>query len=906
MKKIFFRTTNALLALVLIGLTTASICGVVFAGYINKYILPKADVDIAGLSLNLTSHIYYTDSETGKVVELQSLHGEQNRIYATIDTIPENLVNAFVSIEDERFYEHNGVDWKRTILAAVNWVIPMKADFGGSTITQQLVKNVTEDNDYSVTRKITEIMRAISLDKNLEKDQILELYMNTIYLGRGAYGVNTAAMTYFGKELSELNIAECALIAGITKNPSYFDPFSYPENAKGRQETILYQMFTLGKITEAEYNVAKAYELVYLKNDYEQKLETSQSYFVDALVEDIISDLMVEYGYSSKIASQLLYTGGFEIYATIDVGIQEIMENVYEDDSNFPSITGKDGEQPQSSMVIIDPYTGHIKGIVGGRGEKVGDRVLNRASQSLRQPGSAIKPIGVYAPAFDLGVISPITVIEDSPFNFTVSSSGWPTNSYTGYRGQVTVLDAVADSVNTIAVKLLNEITPQASFNFVSSNLNVDTLVESQTYSDGSVKTDITLSSLSLGGLTYGMTAVDIAKSYVPFVNEGYYIEPTTYTHVLDSTGKVILQNETIKEQVFKNESTVFYMRRVLEEVLISGTATSAKIPNMDTLGKTGTTSDNYDRWFVGATPYYVGATWFGYDNPQAVRNVSGNPAQTVWTNIMKQIHEELEPAKFEDPTNFRWVSYCKDSGLLPCEYCSQDVRGSRVGSMLLAVEDIPTETCNLHVQVPIDTTTGGIATVYCPIESVKNIVLLDLTRLADKAVALNDQVYTVTYDNPPVYNGVGNEDSAVPVTRPAGGTYTGEICTEHDHFPGSLLDPEDPDYVPPLEPGGSVVLRPLGQEEVVVPEIDLDLEDLLEEEDDENDEDGEHSEDTEFVPPLDFDQAIEPEEEPEEQPEEETEVNPDVELEEAESETELEEETADTDVFEEDENDSI
>ncbi|MFI3226853.1 MAG: PBP1A family penicillin-binding protein [Clostridia bacterium] len=870
-RKIFGTISDTVMTLILIGLTTASICGVAFAMYINQVVAPQADIDIAGLTLNLTSKVYYTD-ENGIVQELESLHGEQNRIWAEFEDIPNYLSEAFVSIEDERFYTHDGVDWIRTVGAAVNWIVPIRdGSFGGSTITQQLIKNTTGDNDFTVTRKITEILRALSLDKKMEKDDILELYLNTIYLGRNAYGVFTAAETYFGKDLSELNLAECAVIAGITNNPSYYDPFRYPDNIKKRQETILYAMYEQGKITEEQKDEAIAYELDYKTAENESETSSTQSYFVDAVIEDVLADLMEQKGYTSQVASQLLYSGGLSIYSTVDMFVQETMESVYENDENFPDISGKDGALPQSSMVVIDPSNGQVKGIIGGRGEKTAARVLNRATQTTRSPGSAIKPVSVFAPAIDAGIITPISVYGDTPYDFETSAAGWPKNYYTGYKGQLTIFQSVANSVNTVAVKVLADLGTRASFNFATTKMGLD-LVESRTTSSGQVVTDIALSPLALGGLTDGISTLELTAAYVPFANEGVYYEPITYTKVLDSEGNVILENNVEGIQAFEDPDTVYYMRQLLEGVVTSGTGTAAKILGIDTLGKTGTTNSDYDRWFVGATPYYVAATWFGYDTQQTVSGVSTNPALALWEDVMDVIHADLPNATFEDPTNFVSTSYCLDSGLLPTEYCTMDVRGSRVAYASVASGDQPTEYCNIHQPVDIDILNGNVATEYCPVEKVETRVLLDLTRMFPIELYVTDEQYTFEGANPAIGEGeyrAMRTSSSITAT-----TYSGIACTvhtaensnqyfgyEYDFVTGQWINVETGEiYVPetdttvpsdPLEDTeldtnvDSDIILPDTTDDVIIPQIP-DVDDTaVDEEDDDNESEDESVDDS-------------------------------------------------------------
>ena len=626
-----------------IGITTILICGVAFALYVHTYIMPEADLDLSSLSLNYTSVIYYEDAN-GETQELAKLHGSENRIWVDLEDIPEYLGDAFISIEDERFESHNGVDWKRTFSAAVNWLIPIRSSFGGgSTITQQLIKNVTSEDDFSIQRKLKEIFRALNLEKQMDKDEILELYMNSIYFGRSAYGVQTAARTYFDKDVQDLTLAECAVIAAITNNPSYYDPFRYPENTEQRKDLVLEKMLENDKITQAEYDEAMAQELVYTYGQSDDATGGEvQSYFVDEVVNDVIEDL-VELGYSENAASNILYGGGLQIYATIDVDIQNIMEDVYENRTNFPDITGKNGAEPQSAMIIMDPYTGEIKGIVGGRDEKEGARVLNRATQSARPPGSSIKPISVYGPAIDDGLITPYSPALDAPVNYTDRSSGWPRNVNGRYDGPTTIEHAVTVSTNTVAVRTLELLGIENSYNFLEQNLHISTLVDSQVTASGSVQTDKALAPLALGGLTRGVTVEELTAAYTPILNNGLYSEAHTYTKVLDANGVAILEHDTEPTVAFENEKTAYYMRDMLYNVVNAsgGSGQGAQIAGMETGGKTGSTTDNRDRWFVGFTPYYIGTVWYGYDENYELPSIS-NPAVTIWNTVMERVQIDI------------------------------------------------------------------------------------------------------------------------------------------------------------------------------------------------------------------------------------------------------------------------
>ena len=426
-----------LLTILLVGLTTAAICGMVFAVYINKYVSNDVEIYLDSYRLNLTSFMYYVDPETGKEVELNSLHGLEDRVWVDLEDIPKQLQLAFISVEDNTFYTHNGVNWKRTIGATIKWT-GLLDDFtgGGSTITQQLIKNLTDDKDTSVKRKLREIMRALELEKKYEKDDILEMYLNTIYFGQGAYGVHQAAKTYFNKDLKDLTLAECASIAGIVKNPYGYDLKRFPEKNAERRATVLYTMKEYGNISQAQYDQAMAEDVQAYKDTGEEDDSSSyQTYFEDAVISAVKSDLQTKLGYSASMAEQLLYGGGLKIVTTLDPVIQSKMDAVFQDEDNFPGGLGNDGTYPQASMVLMDPYTGQVKALYGGRGEKEGDLVLNRATQTYRSPGSSIKPITVYSPALEYGLVTPITVVDDVPKDFTIrgDGTGWPYNESRTY-----------------------------------------------------------------------------------------------------------------------------------------------------------------------------------------------------------------------------------------------------------------------------------------------------------------------------------------------------------------------------------------------------------------------------------------------------------------------------------------
>lgn len=639
--------------------------GVALGGAVLGYWGGMDDIDVEALSLNRNSVLIYNDPETGEEKELQKINSAENREWADIEKIPVNLQNAFISIEDERFMEHKGYDLKRTTLATLSWIgnklIGRNPSFGGSTITQQLVKNVTGERDQTPLRKIVEISKAVAIEKELDKSQILEMYLNCIYLSRGCNGVQTASKTYFGKDVSELTLAECASIAGITQNPAAYDPINNPDNNKKRQMTVLGKMLELGHITQTEYDEAAEEELKILKDGKSDSGNpTTNSYFVDQVITDVLRDLQ-DSGYTEAMASKILYTEGVKVYTTYNPNVQKAVERYYSDEDNFA------GDGVQSAITIIDVQTGAVVGIAGGIGEKTASLTLNRASASPRQPGSTIKPLAAYAPAIEKNIINPASVYVDRAKSY----GGWTPRNYDyAYRGEVDIRRAVRTSLNTIPVEIIDKMGARESYDFLTQKLGFTTLVESREV-DGKIYSDIGLSQLALGGLTDGMTTLEMAAAYSAFANGGIYNEPYTYTEVRDSDGNVILTNEH-KSSVAMKESTAFLMTQLLKEVVSSGTGGGAAVSGVNyTAGKTGTTSDNNDRWFVGYTPYYAAAIWYGYDIPKQIY-ASSNPCIPVFRRIMNDAHDALDDTsrRLEVPDGVVYVSYCSVSGKRAADGC--------------------------------------------------------------------------------------------------------------------------------------------------------------------------------------------------------------------------------------------
>lgn len=616
------------------------------------------EMNMHELSLARSSIVYYTD-EFGNSEEAAALYSNGNSIWVESSQISDVMKDAIISIEDERFYSHSGIDIKRTLGAFFGYVREKfggaYASYGGSTITQQVIKNITSEKDRTATRKIKEIMRAVALEKELSKDEILTIYLNVIFLANNCYGVESASNVYFNKSASELNLTEAALIAGITQRPSYYDPIRNPENAKTKRNLVLEKMYELKKISKEEYEEAVSSDLG-ISQSHIRYNRSVYSYFVDTVINEVINDLQTEKGYTEAFATQQVFSGGLKIYTTMDMNIQEKMEEVFEDESRFSG----GAKNAQAAMVIVDPGSGAIKGIIGGKGEKTDSRGLNRATQTRRQPGSSIKPLSVYSPAIEEKLITMNTILNDEP----ITIKNWsPKNSYSGFKGNMTVKTAVSISANIPAIKVLQKVGVGTSFDYVKNKFHL-----------GVADADRDLSPLALGGLTNGVTVREMAAAYQAFANGGYYNTPHTYTKVLDSTNKVLLEKKVYQNKCVSSD-TAYIMSELLYGVVnsSSGTGKQAKLrKNIEVCGKTGTTNNNYDKWFVGFTPYYVGAVWFGFDTQTSLssKGISQTVAVRLWRDVMEKVHENLDSARFKRTENVVEANICSQTGLLATEGC--------------------------------------------------------------------------------------------------------------------------------------------------------------------------------------------------------------------------------------------
>ena len=707
--------SRILITLVLIGVLCGCFCGIAFAMYVHIYINPSAQETAAeiskGLGLNLNSFIYAKESDSDEYTLYETIKGKENREWVDSDKIPDTLKKAVVAIEDERFYKHHGVDWVRTIGAVKGWLLG-GTQYGGSTITQQLIKNITADNDYSVKRKVNEIFRAFALEKEIDdKDRILVMYLNTIYLGYNSYGVQTAAMQYFDKDVSQLDLAESAVLAGLTNNPSIYDVYNHPEKVKERQETILAQMLDQKMISQEEYEAAVAEELNYRPyEEYQQEIKSTYSYFTDEVIKDVINDLMTEKGYSRLVAENMVYSGGLNIYATIDTKVQNALDEVWANADNFPN-TEKYGEIPQSAMVITDKQ-GNIVGIAGGRGEKTSSRGFSYASDARRQPGSSIKPLATYGPAMDAGIATPDTTVYDRALIQDAEGNPWPMNDGKYPTGRaMTVKEGMTRSLNTISAQLLKQLTPQKSYEFMTQQLGFK-LVDSRTNEDGTVQSDIDLAPLALGALTDGVTVREMAGGFSTFINDGVYGGTRTYTKVTDSEGNTIMENTPNTDKGFTNVRTDYYMLDCLQNVTAHGTAYGIQLDGVETGGKTGTTTSNTDIWFCGITPKYSGAVWVGYEHNYRLDGLYGRNAAEIWLAVMQKVHAGDSGLVFDShPQDFEEVTYCMDTGLLASGACRA---AGRAATGRFWKDKVPTETCShQNIENKYDFESMGVDNYY-------------------------------------------------------------------------------------------------------------------------------------------------------------------------------------------------
>lgn len=796
-RRLSTKTGISIFRIFIVSLVACVIIGGIAAFAAFKAIIDDApDIKDIGLTpTNYKTTIYDIDGK-----EIDTLAGaESNRIYVQIEDIPKVVQDAFVAIEDERFYNHNGIDIRGIFRAFFRGIgHGFKFDQGASTITQQLIKNqvFSGGNEKSplkkIERKIQEQYLAVKLEslgeKSEMKKEILERYLNTINCGQGTFGVETASNRYFGKNVGELTLSEATVLAVITNSPVYYNPITYPEDNSTRRKSCLDKMLELEYITQEEYDEAIAdtdavYERIKTVNaEYDNT--AYNSYFVDAVIDEALKDL-IDIGYTQSAASNLLYSGGLSIYSTQDTEIQDIVDEVYSTESLFPeigksayyeltyalSIEYPDGEtkhyhtndivnfykndpsfnvlftdkeamqakidkfkksvynskkdkilgekvtmtiQPQSSFIVIDQHTGYVSALIGGRGEKDGNRTLNRATATYRQPGSTFKILSTYLPALDTAGMTLATTFDDDKYyypNTSVEVNNYDTRYF---NGLTTIREAITKSMNIIAVKTLEQVTPQVGYDYLLK-LGITSLTNNN---DGSGYTDVSYP-LALGGITNGVSNLELTAAYATIANDGFYQKPTLYTKIVDHNGNVIIDKTNQAAVQVMKESTAWLLTDAMKDVITRGTAQPCKFRkiNMAEAGKTGTTSKNLDTWFVGYTPYYTAGIWSGFDNNN-ISQINRTYHKDVWREIMERIHikKDLKTTDFERPASIVTAKICTKSGLLAVDgVCNHAQGGSTVRTEYFAKGTEPTTKCDIHVKISICKTSGELANDYCP-----------------------------------------------------------------------------------------------------------------------------------------------------------------------------------------------
>ena len=873
----FFQTIGTLL---LVGVITGCFMACFAVIYVKTAVMPKAGLDLSAYTMNENSVIYYEDKNTGQLVELQTLSGKENRELITYDQLPEDLINAIVAIEDKRFWKHQGVDWRGTA-AGLSKLFTGGNIRGGSTIDQQLIKNLTGREDVTVNRKILEIFTALELENNYDKKVILTTYLNKIYLGNGCSGVQAAAQYYFGKDVWDLDLAECASLAGITNNPSLYAPYGVVEVVrytckdcedyylnekpgacetcggknfdngvvwtnreynKARQELILKEMAKPdeardGKayITEAERDAAIAKPLVFKRDaqasqddpDGVQAAESSNiySWYVEAVIREATQALMDETGHDEKACRTRVFTGGLSIICAYDPEVQAAIDAVYNDPETLSNYVSKKGQKAMSNITIVDNSSGYVVAM-GSTAEKTVNRGSIWPVTSRRQPGSSIKPVSVYGPAMEMGFITPASTVDDNPF--LLNGQVWPLNVTATYKGLTSVMDAVTNSLNTCALRTVDLITPQASYDFMVNKLGFTTLEPYYVNSLGEVKSDIDRSPMSMGGLTWGVTTHEMAAAYASFPRNGEFVKATTVLEIKDSSGNVIRDNRPEPSWPF-SQKTAYYMNSMLTNVVNAGTGYLAKIPGQTVAGKTGTTNSKYDLWFCGYTSYYTGAVWVGFKENEQIDDDGSRygPAMKLWKQVMEPLHEGKENAPFPVPENMSSYSICIDCGKQATEACASDVRGSRAQSFRLFASDVPAERCSCHVPVricmdsPILNANGEAASGryhlagdLCPEESVRTIYMVEYEReLATSSVHIGDASALVSW-----YDAIPEErrycyvhvDGWEPSPEPTESMDPWDIPSGEPTWPPDESEQPSDIIVPPTQdPGPIVTIEP-------------------------------------------------------------------------------------------------
>lgn len=835
---------SIVMTLCLIGVITGVIVGGAFLLYAKDNIDTSVD-DFADLikDKDLTTRVGYLDAD-GKYVDLpsESLSAGEKRSWVKYSDFNEYIADAFVVIEDKRFEQHKGVDWLSTIKVTIQYFTGQGMR-GASTITQQVIKNVTENDDVTIQRKAQEILKALNLEKKYDKTEILEMYLNSIYLSQGCYGVGAAAYTYFGKEVKDLTLIESAALACITQYPYYYDPIINPQHNAEKRNLVLKYMYDQGKITQDEFLSAYEKELVLKvsEDDDEDTSASVHSWYTDAAQQEAVRLLRDKFGYSARIAEKALLTGGYTIVTALDPDIQAIVEDYYENaewekHDNSPI-------QPNSSCVIIDHSNGNVVALVGSRGRKTINLGLNYATQTRRPSGSSIKPISVYGPGIEANAVTWGTVLDDVPINFGTETinpdtgekvysnkHGYPKNAPDRYLGLTTVHEGVRNSINTISWRSLERLGLDNSFDFLTNKLHLTTLIESQTMSNGLTFTDKAYAPLAMGEFTWGVVVKEMVAAYQIFANEGIFNDERIVLKILDNDGNVIVDNEK-KSEVVISAQTATITTKLLQDVVATGTAYKITLKkNVDCAGKTGTSESNNDKWFIGYTPYYVCGVWFGYSMPRSLNkfnSVSSAPV-LAWDAIMTKVMQKYVDAaknggeplkKFVDAPGLVQVEYCIDSGKLPTDACRNDLRkitepkkGNRIEKGWFKAGTEPTEYCDCHVMVEYDKVKKAVAMNGCPSENTIKVGMLNHLRVLPFNIQIADAQYT--WQQVPddySYEGLTSSQPFYIKLLPAGfytgytknGGYYNHACLTHIKTEPDppVTEPVIPDPVIPVEP---------------------------------------------------------------------------------------------------------
>lgn len=809
-KKIGF----SLLSLVLIGVFCAVILSSAFVIYATQGIDASLDMEALVSRQGRTTKLYYKDTDGNDIeMEDERLYGSENRIWISLEDIPIHVQNAFVAIEDHRFFEHAGVDMKRTAGAVLSFVAPSGKAYGGSTITQQLIKNLTGENTVAPKRKITEIMRALDLEKHMTKEAILELYLNTVYLSEGCYGLETASELYFGKNASELTLAEGASLAAIIQYPTRYDPLTNPEHNKERRDTILWRMHDLGMIDTKAYEEAVETEIaLHLGENREDRAK--HSWFTEVVIEDVIRDLAETYGLSRTAASHMLYNGGLSIHTTMDAKMQAAVEEYYGNIENFPK--SEEGVRATSACVVMDPKSGRLLAVAGDTGEKKSDRIFNLATQMLRSPGSVIKPVSVYAPALEKNLITWASVYDDIPVTITKEGNGytmWPKNNPRVYAGLTTVNAALSKSTNTVAVRILQQLGAHTSFRYAKA-LGISTLVEHETTENGKILSDVAAAPMGLGAVTRGVSVREMTGAYGALACEGVFHETISYTEVYDKDGKLLLSNQKEGKRIFSAD-TADLMTRLLQNVVAYGTASDLTLQkSLPVAGKTGTSNANTDRWFIGYTPDLLCGVWYGYKDARDIGTHKKNPAVLVFDGLMTKIYgknsaETLVLDKthtFPQSQNIVSALYCKDSGERPATACSADPRGHRIALGYFKKGTEPKNTCDTHIFVDYDKLTHAVACEHCPSTNIIRVALVkNYNRSFPCEITITDAQYTYRHLSYGAQPSMDANKAFFQDFYASEGTYIGRsygtiaynrYCTEHAH-PEEMTEETEESTVP-------------------------------------------------------------------------------------------------------------